>query len=154
MQIHELKERPEIQSNRRLNNLYVQFRNLLDELRKKQLNDTVIQSVNSKIDELNSTSVPDDELRKIVRKKQSCILKSVEKAHKIVPKNYYRNIWLAVGMAAFGLPLGTALGVAVGNMGLLGAGLPIGMVLGMAVGTGMDKKAMKEGRQLNIEIKY
>jgi hypothetical protein len=38
-------------------------------------------------------------------------------------------------------------------MGLLAIGLPIGMGIGIAVGTSMDKKAMNEGRQLDIEIK-
>jgi len=32
-------------------------------------------------------------------------------------------------------------------------GLPFGLVIGMAVGAAMDKKALKEGRQLGIEIK-
>jgi hypothetical protein len=39
-------------------------------------------------------------------------------------------------------------------MAFLGVGLPIGMAIGLAVGTGMDKKALAEGRQIDIEIKY
>ena len=69
-------------------------------------------------------------------------------------KNHYRNTWLALGMAAFGIPLGVAFGTSSGNMGLIGIGLPIGMVIGMAVGSGMDKKAVESGRQLDLEIKY
>ena len=57
-------------------------------------------------------------------------------------------------MAAFGIPLGVAFGTSAGNMGLLGVGLPIGMVIGMAVGSDMDKKAFKDGKQLDLEIKY
>ncbi len=57
-------------------------------------------------------------------------------------------------MAAFGIPLGVAFGISIGNMGLLGIGLPIGMVIGMAVGSVMDKKAVESGRQLDLEIKY
>jgi len=33
-------------------------------------------------------------------------------------------------------------------------GLAIGMAIGMAIGTGMDKKALEEGRQIDLEIKY
>lgn len=53
-------------------------------------------------------------------------------------------------MSAFGIPLGVAYVSIIGNMAFLSIGLPIGMVLGMAVGAGMDKKALKEGRQLDI----
>jgi hypothetical protein len=89
-------------------------------------------------------------LRKHIRKTQSGILKLIEKELKLVTKNHYRKTWLAVGMAAFGIPLGVAFGTSIGNMGLLGIGLPIGM----AIGSGMDKKAVESGRQLDLEIKY
>lgn len=57
-------------------------------------------------------------------------------------------------MAAFGVPLGVALGLILDNMGLIGIGLPIGMLIGLAVGAHMDKKALDEGRQIDFEIKY
>jgi hypothetical protein len=60
---------------------------------------------------------------------------------------------MAIGMSAFGIPLGVAFGASLGNMGLLGIGIPIGMVFGMAIGSGMDKKAIQEGRQLDLEMK-
>ena len=62
-------------------------------------------------------------------------------------------MWLAIGMSAFGLPIGVAFGLSIGNIGLMAIGLPIGMAIGAAVGTGMDKKALEAGRQLDIEIK-
>lgn len=57
------------------------------------------------------------------------------------------------GFTAFGLPIGVAFGLSLGNIGLLGLGLPIGMAIGFAIGSLLDKKAFTEGRQLNIEIK-
>jgi hypothetical protein len=90
----------------------------------------------------------------LIKQKQTKIIKLLEKELKIVPKNYYRNIWLAVGMSVFGLPIGVAFGVSIGNMGLLAIGLPIGMAIGTLVGSRMDKKAFEENRQLDIEIKY
>ncbi len=97
--------------------------------------------INTGIDQINSFSEPEKELRKQIRKTQSGILKLIERELKLVTKNHYRNTWLAVGMAAFGIPLGVAFGISIGNMGLLGIGLPIGMVIGMAVGSVMDKKS-------------
>lgn len=154
MNIIELKERQNISDNIVLSRIYNQFRELLKELKNKELPHTIIESVNQDIEELNSASLTDNELKKLVKQKQTRIIKLIEKELKIVPKNHYRNLWLAVGMSAFGLPIGVAFGLSMSNMGLLAIGLPIGMGIGIAVGSGMDKKASQEGRQLDIEIKY
>jgi hypothetical protein len=154
MELKELKKRRGIEQNKRLIGSYSQLDNLLMELRKKELPEEIVNSINNGIDQINSVSESEKELRKQIKKTQSSILKLIEKELKLVTKNHYRNTWLAVGMAAFGLPLGAALGTSLGDIGLLGLGLPIGMVIGMAVGSGMDKKAFKDGKQLNLEIKY
>jgi hypothetical protein len=49
--------------------------------------------------------------------------------------------------------LGVAVGLSLGNMGMIGLGFPIGMAVGIGVGSKMDKKAFEEGRQLDLEIK-
>ena len=56
-------------------------------------------------------------------------------------------------MSALGLPLGLIYGLSMGNLGLIGIGLSIGMATGIVLGTKMDKKAQKEGRQLDVEVK-
>jgi hypothetical protein len=154
MEIKELKKRPSIDQNTKMISAYAQFDKLLMELKKKELPDEIVISINNGIDQINSISDSEKELRKQVSMTQSSILKLIEKALKLVTKNHYRNTWLAIGVAAFGIPLGVAFGTSLGNMGLLGVGLPIGMVIGMAVGSGMDKKAFEEGRQIDLEIKY
>lgn len=151
MQLKELKKRPSIEQNKKFNNAYVQFETLLTELRKKTLPGEIVTAINTSIDQVNSVS--ESELKKQLRKSQANTLKLLEKELKLVTKNHYRNIWLAVGMSAFGIPLGVALGTSLGNMGYLGIGLPIGMVIGLAVGTTMDKKAFEAGKQLDLEIK-
>lgn len=154
MTINELIQKPENDSNIKLKEGYLQFEKLLIELRKRDLPDSFVVSINKDIEELNSTSSSGDPLRKIVKDKQSRIIKVLEKDLKLVPQNYYRNIWLAVGMTAFGLPLGVAIGLSLKNMAFIGIGLPIGLPIGILVGTRMDKKAFKERRQLDLEIKY
>lgn len=154
MEIKELKKRPNIDQNKKLISANAQFDKLLTELKKKELTEEIVKSINNGIDEINSVSESEKELRKQIRNTQSSILKLIEKELKLVTKNHNRNIWLAVGMAAFGIPLGVAFGASIGNMGLLGIGLPIGMVIGLAVGSGMDKKAFESGKQLDLEIKY
>ena len=153
MEIKELKQRPSVQKDEKLVNTYAQFNNLLVALRKEKLPNEIVIFINSKIDDINAISNSEKELKKQLRKTQSLIINKVEKELKLVPKKHYRNTWLAVGMAAFGIPLGVAFGATLGNMAFLGIGLPIGMVIGMAVGTNMDKKVFEEGRQLDLEIK-
>lgn len=154
MEIKELIKRPGIDQNKRLFASYSQFDKLLLELRKKELPEEIVNSINDGIVQVNSASESEKELRKQLKKTQSGILKLIEKELKLVPKNHYRNTWMALGTAAFGIPLGVAFGTSLGNMGFLGIGLPVGMVIGMAVGSGMDKKAFKDGKQLDLEIKY
>lgn len=153
MEIKELKRRPGFDQDKKLINSYAQFDKLLTELKKKKLPEEIVNSINNGINKINSVSESDKQLRKQIRKTQASILKLVEKELKLVARNHYRNTWLAVGMAAFGIPLGVVFGISLGNMGLLGIGLPIGMVIGIAVGSVMDKKAFEEGKQLDFEIK-
>lgn len=154
MEIKELKKRPNFDQNTKLINAYAQFDKLLTELEKKKLPEEIVNSINNGIDQLNSVSESEKELRKQIRVSQSSILKLIEKELKIVTKNHFRNTWLAVGMTVFGIPLGVAFGASLGNMAFLGIGLPIGMAIGIAVGSGKDKKAFEEGRQIDLEIKY
>ena len=80
------------------------------------------------------------------------LLKKKKKNLKLVPKNYYRNTWMALGIAVFGLPIGILMGVCWDSMVYLSIGLPIGLVIGLGLGAGMDNKALKEGRQLDMDI--
>lgn len=153
MEIKELKNRPGINQSSKLNSAYVQFNNLLNELRTKKLSDETLKAINNGIDKLNAVSDSDKDLAKQIKSTQSHIIKLLEKDHKLVTKNHYRNLWLALGMAAFGIPLGVAFGAVLDNMALLAIGLPIGMLIGIAVGIRLDKKALAEGRQIDVELK-
>jgi len=152
MKINDLNPKPDFEKNLKLKETYVKFEKLLIELRKRDLPDGPVISINKEIDEMNSTSISGDDMRKSIKKIQSRVIKLLEKELKLVPKNYYRNIWTGLGMAAFGIPIGAAFGSSLGNMAFIGIGLPIGLAIGMAFGSGMDKKAFEEGRQLDIEI--
>ena len=155
MTIIKLRGVKNLESDIRLNQLYSQFDILLSELRKKELPDSIIQTINSEVEEINtSDSLTTNDLRKVIKKKQTAILRLIEKDLKLVPKNYYRTLWLALGMTVFGMPLGVLAGVLLGQPGLFAIGLPIGVAIGVTVGTLMDKTAAKENRQLNLEIKY
>lgn len=152
MQIKELIDKPNFIEQKKLFQHYSQLEKLLNELKKKDLSKDVIKAVNDEVEHVNASSGSELELRKVIKKRTSRLFKIIEQKDKIVSKNHYRNIWLGVGMAIFGLPIGVIFGVLYDNMALLAIGLPVGMVIGIAVGTQMDKKAFKAGRQIDLEI--
>jgi len=153
MPLTELKDNPSVSADIKLDAIYAQFKLLISELEKKELKPTVAANINSSIEVINASSLTGKELIKLIKQQQTLIIKQVEKEHKIVPKNYYRNLWMLLGFTAFGLPIGMIFGLSIGNIGLMGVGLPIGMAIGALVGSSMDKKAVAEGRQLDVEIK-
>ncbi|XOV95018.1 MAG: hypothetical protein ACFHWX_09975 [Bacteroidota bacterium] len=154
MEIKKLKNRPDIDQYKKLNASYNQLNKFLIELRSRELPDKTANLINREIDQLNQVSGLEKELRKQIKQTQSLMIKLIEREHKLVTKNHYRNTWLIIGMAAFGIPLGAAFGTGLGNMAFLGIGLTFGMVIGIAVGTRMDKIALQEGRQIDFEIKH
>ncbi len=152
MTISELQQPRGVDNNIKLKEKFLQLNTLLVELRKRELPSSIVISINYYIDELNLTSKVGNELRKLLNKRLTMIIELVEKELKLAPKNYYRNYWQALGIAVFGLPMGVVFGFILDNMSYIGIGLPIGFSIGMAVGASMDKKALEEGRQLNIDI--
>lgn len=154
MDIKELKSNSKIGQLKRLKRRFDLFEKLINELRTKQLNSEIIQFLNMGIDEINRFSGTAKQLARYIQKFQFELLRKLEKDLKLVPKNLYRNRWMAIGMAAFGVSIGVAFGVALNNMAFLAIGIPIGMSIGLAIGAGMDKKAADEGRQLDMEISF
>lgn len=150
MNLIELIENEQFLSEKGSKEQFLKLGLLLNELKNRDLPESIVTSINGKLEEINSTSLRGKALEKFLTSKVNEILKQLEKELKLVPKHHYRTQWMVVGMSAFGLPLGVAFGISLGNIGLLGLGLPIGMGIGIAVGSGMDEKAKKEGRQLNL----
>ena len=144
-------QRPELADKTEL--AYEQFKRLILEIKKKKLPEEIELVINKHITQLNSITDSGKTLRNAIRKEQSKIVGMLAQKLKIVPINYFRKTWFVLGMTVFGLPIGAALGLSLGNMAFLGIGLPVGMSMGLAMGARMDNKAKEEGRQLDIELK-
>lgn len=153
MEIKELKNRKAFDTEK-IRNCYNQFVALVELLKKRALSEKSSSYINVEIDTLNNIRVSDKTLRKQVRKSQARIVQFLAKEEKIVTKNYYRNLWMALGMSAYGIPMGAAFGAALDNMGLLGVGIPLGMAFGIALGTKKDNEAANKGNQLAIDLKH
>ena len=147
-----LNKRPGMHGNPRSERTLAVFNRLFEELKKHDIPTNIISAVDNEIKSLNDFQGTDREWLKNLRKGRSRILKLLDKELKLVPKNHYRNMWMALGMSVFGVPLGVIFGASLDNMGLMGIGIPMGMAIGLGIGTSMDQKAKSEGRQLDIEI--
>jgi hypothetical protein len=152
MEIQQLNHQDIFEQGPMIYKSYKDLESLLDELRSRSLNEEVVTDINKKIDEMNSFRGNEKEYTKQLKKTQQSILYILHQKIQIVPQNYYRNMWMGLGMAVFGIPMGTALGLIMENMAFIGAGIAIGVPLGLAIGTSLDKKAEKEGRQLSFEL--
>ena len=152
-EIHKLIQRPDFAGDKRVELAFWQAVRLTDLLRSREIPYHTAETINAQISTINAFPGQSREITKMIRNFTSSTITLLEKELKLVPKNYYQNQWLAIGMAAFGIPLGVAFGTSLGNMAYLGIGLPLGLAIGMAVGSGMDKKAATEGRQLDLDLK-
>ena len=154
MEIITIIDRENATGKERNSTLWNQFLQLIEILRNNNLPEEMIGFLNDQIQELNEYPCGTVDFYKLVKKKQTFILNRLERDLKMVPKNYYMNLWIALGIGGFGLPIGVALGSSMGNMAFLGLGLPFGLAIGIALGSHLDKKAKADGKQLDIEIKY
>ncbi|NMM47715.1 hypothetical protein [Marinigracilibium pacificum] len=153
MNLTKLNDRPGLEGKSRPAKAYNKFKSLIESIKNRDLSDDVITLINYEISILNSIPDNDKSLLKHIRKSHFNVIRKLEKDHKIVSKNYYKNLWMVLGMSAFGLPIGVAIATSLDNLAFLGIGLPIGMALGIAIGSSMDKKAVEDGRVLDFEPK-
>ena len=133
-----------------LKNAYDRFAEVLQAIENLDLKEETIDEINkntSLVNEVNDSK----KLKSLLQKKRYTILQILEKKEKLVAKNHYRNLWLALGMTIFGIPFGLIFSMSLDNMAFFAIGLPIGMPIGMAIGAQMDNKANLEGRQLALE---
>ena len=151
MELIPLIEIPKLETDKKLKKQYVRFETLINALKEKDLQPEMVQRLNQKIAEINAFSGENNALKKRIQKSISELLKVLEKDYKLVPKSHYLTLGIALG-CSFGVTFGAVFGASMTNMGLLGMGLPLGMALGLVIGSELDKKALKEGRQLNIEL--
>lgn len=142
MAIQNINPRNNTENNKRLNKAYRKIQALIDALNKKEIPEEFQKSINAEIASINSFSGNDTELRKHINKIRSKTLKLVEKELELVTTNHYRDLYMAIGIA-----LGVAFSASFDNHGM---GLIIGLVIGITIGTNMDKKAAKNGKQLNL----
>jgi DNA-directed RNA polymerase len=97
MKITQLKKRPNIGQDKKLNDKFTHFEKLINELKKKE--------INQYIEEVNSFLGSNKDFRVRIRKSKNSILKLINKELKLIPKNFYLFRWMSMGISIFGIPL-------------------------------------------------
>ena len=158
MEITELQLTENLSNGTKLNKSITQLRALLRAIKEKELPTETVGIINQDVEELNATSLKRDDLRKHINQSVKKILSMLKKELKVVSKNHYQHRWqgfglyfaLEMGLIGFIIWLLTDVPFAIVVI-LLGAGNVTGMAAGLLIGKYKDKKAQREGRQLNFE---
>lgn len=153
MKINDLNPRNDLSTSSTVK-VYDRLALLLKELGTRDLSQETIQSINKELEEIDQSSGSGRKFKNLIKKKEQKILEVVTKQENLFPANYFQSHWMALGMAAIGLPLGVVFGLALGNIAFLGIGLPIGLAIGMSLGAEKDKKVKEENRQLNYKREF
>ncbi|MEE4178257.1 MAG: hypothetical protein V2I46_12200 [Bacteroides sp.] len=152
MSLTPLTPGPELEAGSRLHQRYVKLQALLAELDKRGLPEALALAIDQEIMSLNAAAANGKAYKRRLAKTHDQVLKMIREKLGWVPKNYYRNLWMALGLAVFGIPLGMSLGISLGSMAFLGIGFPMGIAIGIAIGTNLDQKAAEEGKQLDSAV--
>jgi hypothetical protein len=98
-----------------------------------------LQEIDKWVSKIADTS---GQLEKPEWKDYQIILKRItdhmQKVHKLVPENYYMEIYMSMGIS-----LGMVFGLSI--MHNIGIGMCFGLAIGVALGSGMDSDAKKKG---------
>ena len=139
-------------SGKKNNKKYIRLKSVITALNKKDLNENTWNEINIIIQAFNNLDIPERDYGKKAERVRIKILSIAEKKMKLIAKNTMMTRWMAIGMSAFGVPFGIIYGLSMDNMAFLGVGIAMGMSIGVGIGIAMDKKALKENRQLDIEL--
>lgn len=142
-----------LESNTRLYKKYLLVRDILDELQKRKLSASIVQRINREIDNINSTSSSEKELFIQLSRTQSKLRKIIRNDLKLATKNYYRDMYIPIGLA-IGIIINLLINQRTGShVFVYILSLLVGIGGGWATGTFFDKKAKKEGKQIDIELR-
>lgn len=152
MTFTQLKSKPAYKTNEELKQKFLEFKKLIVAMKKKKIPAEQIEEINAEMELINTFDGDEAALLKQYKNSLAGIISMLESKLSLVPKGYYRNKWMAIGIALFGVVLGTVFGVVMDNMAFIALGIPFGVGIGLAIGRRKDKKAFDNGNQLDIEI--
>ena len=126
---------------------------LLQEISFRDLPEDSVLVINRNTADIQTFEGSSEEEVKKAKTVKNEILKLLREKHYLVPEKYYTNLWMPLGMSAFGLPIGVVLFAFTDNPAFIATGLPLGLGMGGLYGAQLDKKAEAEGKVLRFQKK-
>ena len=148
--INNYTKKPHAESNKKLDKAVLKMDALIRALNKKEIPENIESSINKFIEDIVQFNGTAKELTKLLNKNYIKILQLVRKELKLVPKFFYQNLWMSIGLSSFGVTFGIIWYAVTKNPAMFALGIPLGLPIGIAIGARMDKKAKAEGKQLEI----
>lgn len=148
--IQPLSKRDILQQDPKLEKCFTKLQELIEVINERGIPVEVELEIDGHLQALDEFDGSAKDWKKKLSASYRKTLHLLEKRLKLVRKNHYRDLWMPLGLAIFGLPIGMGIAIAIGNIGLLGAFMPAGMAVGMALGIGLDRQAEEQGRQLAV----
>ena len=121
-------------------------------MKEKDISDDAVLKINKETTAIGEYEKSGQQLHSCIRTVKNKVLKISTRELGLFPQKYHTKMWLTLGMGIFGLPIGTAFGIALNNIGLLSLGLPVGLALGYALGAYLDRKVQEQGKVLMLDI--
>ena len=113
MQLTKLIWRKNDVSDTKKKKVFAKFVLLLEEINRREILPTTTEKLNAPIDALSS--MRKKEFNASLTKTLDTILRILFREEKIVPAGHYKMLWVSIGMAAFGIPMGVAFSVSLNN---------------------------------------
>lgn len=152
MKLQELQLRNFSPQRKGLVKEYSLLEELIIELQDRELPPEVVVELNMEIAHLNAIVEDHKKLFKALKRVKKNVLKILHDDLGLVPKNYYRNFGLAIGMSVIGVPIGVLLSELLNDYSYVAFGFLLGMIAGLAIGNLFDKNALENNQQLQLEI--
>lgn len=137
-----------VDQDKGLNKQFSRLEIILEDLSKRSIAPTSSEFIDTQIEEINQHTGDKASYRKAFNKGFRKITSMLQKEEGLTPKAYYQTLWMSLGMAAIGLPIGLLISLSSDNFGFFASGLPIGIGVGIGIGVYLDKKAAEQGKQL------
>lgn len=148
MELYRVNNRKIFESGCQVAQAFQKVEVLIQSLEKKKLPEEIVREINEQIMELDLLEGNEKDLVSSLTRIESRIFLLVNRKLGLVREKFYITMWMPLGMATFGLPIGLIFFAVTGNAAFIGIGLPLGMAAGAVLGNALDKKAKQQNRIL------
>lgn len=126
--------------------IYQEFNQIIANLEKRNLSETEIQSIETKLDalDLNSTTTNN---KKYFNKALNQFKKYLKDTFSLTTKGYYTNMGIGLG-ASFGIIFGIVVLSSFEQSLGISMGIALGMLVGLIIGRNLDSQAKASGKMV------